>query len=98
MKATLTNTCQTYLKLLTKLQSPFLLAVRLYWGWQFFITGKAHLANLDQTADFFQTLHIPMPRLNAIMAGSTECVGGLLLSLGLGSRIITVPLACTMLV
>ena len=39
-----------------------------------------------------------MAKLNAIMAGSTECVGGLLLLLGLGSRIITVPLIFTMII
>jgi putative oxidoreductase len=54
--------------------------------------------NLDKTASFFQSLNIPMPRLNAIMAGSTECIGGLLLWLGLGSRIITVPLIFTMVI
>ena len=39
-----------------------------------------------------------MPKLNAIMAGSTECFGGLLLLLGLGSRLATVPLIGTMIV
>ncbi len=87
-----------WVSLVSKLQSPFLLIIRLYWGWQFFITGKAHLANLDKTTEFFQGLHIPMPKLNAIMAGSTECIGGLLLLLGLGSRIATVPLIFTMII
>jgi putative oxidoreductase len=89
---------RAYVNLLSKLQSPFLLILRLYWGWQFFLAGKGKLMNLDRTAGFFQSLNIPMPKLNAIMAGSTECFGGLLLLLGLGSRIITVPLAFTMLV
>jgi putative oxidoreductase len=39
-----------------------------------------------------------MPKLNAILAGSTECVGGLLLLLGLGSRLVSVPLIFTMVV
>jgi len=87
-----------YVSLISKLQSPFLLIIRLYWGWQFFLTGRGKLMNLDRTAGFFANLHIPMPKLNAVMAGSTECVGGLLLLLGLGSRIITVPLIFTMVV
>jgi putative oxidoreductase len=87
-----------YVSLVSKLQSPFLLVMRLYWGWQFFLTGKGKLLNLDRTAAFFATLNIPAPKLNAIMAGSTECFGGLLLLLGLGSRIATVPLIFTMLV
>ena len=53
---------------------------------------------IDQTAAFFANLHIPMPKLNAVLAGSTECFGGLLLLLGLGSRIITVPLIFTMII
>jgi putative oxidoreductase len=88
----------SYVSLVSKLQSPFLLIIRLYWGWQFFVAGKGKLLNLDRTAGFFATLNIPAPRLNAILAGSTECFGGLLLLLGLGSRIVTVPLIFTMLV
>jgi putative oxidoreductase len=89
---------QLWVSLISKLQSPFLLIIRLYWGWQFFLTGKGKLMNLDRTAGFFANLHIPMPKLNAAMAGSTECFGGLLLLLGLGSRIATVPLVFTMII
>jgi len=87
-----------WVSLVSKLQSPFLLVIRLYWGWQFFLTGRGKLMNLDRTAGFFANLHIPMPKLNAILAGSTECFGGLLLLLGLGSRIATVPLIFTMVI
>jgi putative oxidoreductase len=87
-----------YISLVSQLQSLFLLIIRLYWGWQFFLTGRGKLMNLDRTAGFFATLNIPAPKLNAIMAGSTECIGGLLLLLGLGSRIITVPLIFTMVI
>src|SRR5580693_932377 len=48
-----------YVSLVSKLQSPFLLIIRLYWGWHFFLTGKGKLMNLDRTAGFFATLHIP---------------------------------------
>jgi putative oxidoreductase len=85
-----------WLSLVSKLQSPFLLIIRLYWGWQFFLTGRGKLMNLDRTAGFFASLHIPMPKLNAVLAGGAECFGGLLLLLGLGSRIVTVPLIFTM--
>jgi putative oxidoreductase len=87
-----------WVSLVSKLQSPFLFVIRLYWGWQFFLTGKGKLMNLDRTAGFFTNLHIPMPKLNAVVAGSTECFGGLLLLLGLGSRIVTVPLIFTMVI
>ena len=92
------NLYRGYVGLISKLQSPFLLIIRLYWGWQFFLTGKGKLLNLDRTAGFFANLHIPLPKLNAVLAGSTECFGGLLLWLGLGSRIVTVPLIFTMII
>ena len=87
-----------YVSLVSRLQSPFLLIIRLYWGANFFLTGRGKLMHLDKTAAFFDSLHIPLPQLNAIVAGCTECLGGLLLLLGLGSRIVTVPLIFTMLV
>lgn len=86
------------IRLAGSLQSPFLLIVRLYWGWQFFIAGKGKLMNLDNTAKFFESIDIPAPKLNAFMAGSTECFGGLLLLLGLCSRLVSIPLIFTMCV
>ena len=80
------------------LQCPFLLIVRLYWGWEFFLTGKGKLMNLDKTTAFFTELHIPMPKVNAIIAGSTECFGGLLLMIGLCSRLVSLPLMFTMII
>lgn len=80
------------------LQSPFLLLVRLYWGWSFFGTGKGKLMSHAQVTDYFASLNIPLPSLNAWMAGTTECVGGLLLIIGLLSRLTTLPLIITLTV
>ena len=81
------------------LQPVLLLGIRLYWGWHFATTGWGKLNNLAKvTAYFGDTLHIPFPKLNAIMAGSTECGGGVLLLLGLGSRFVPIPLIVTMAV
>ena len=80
------------------LQSPLLLAVRLYWGWQFAQSGWGKLMNLDRTAGFFESLDIPLPKVNAVLAGGTECAGGVLLALGLFARPVAVPLIFTMLV
>jgi putative oxidoreductase len=80
------------------LQCPVLLIIRLYWGWQFFVTGRAHLENLDRTTTFFKSLGIPLPHLNAMMAGSTEMVGGLLLLSGLLSRFAAFALTVVMCV
>jgi len=80
------------------LQSPVLLVMRLYWGWSFFQTGLGKLQHLERTADFFQSIGIPLPGLNAAMAGTVECVGGLLLLAGLASRLTAIPLIVTMIV
>lgn len=80
------------------LRSPFLLLVRLYWGYGFFVAGKGKLMNLERTAGFFADLQIPLPKLNAIMAGSIECFGGTLLILGLFSRLVSIPLVIVMVV
>jgi putative oxidoreductase len=74
------------------LQSFLLLVVRLYWGWQFFLTGKGKLMDLDKPTEFFQSLGIPFPHAQAMLAGATESFGGLLLLAGLCSRLVSIPL------
>ena len=76
----------------TVLQSFLLLVIRLYWGWEFFLTGKGKLMDLEKPTGFFQSLGIPFPHEQAILAGSTECFGGLLLLVGFCSRLISIPL------
>src|SRR5277367_2651424 len=80
------------------LQSPFLLAIRLYWGWQFFQTGWGKLHNIPHVTEFFQSLHIPMPEANAWVVAIMECFGGLLLMAGLGSRLVAFALAFDMVI
>lgn len=83
---------------LVRLQPVLLLAIRLYWGWQFFLTGRGKLMHIERTAEFFDALGIPLPLVNAYAAGTVECVGGLLLLVGAASRLVAVALAGTMLV
>ncbi len=80
------------------LRSPFLLAVRLYWGWQFTQTGLGKLRHLDKITDFFTSLNIPFPGLNAHFIACLEFVGGILLILGLFSRPISLLLTGSMFV
>ena len=80
------------------LQSPFLLAVRLYWGWQFAQTGWGKMHNIAKITGFFSSLNIPFPSANAHFISGLEFVGGILLILGLGSRFISLLLACNMFV
>lgn len=82
----------------SSLQSSFLLLVRLYWGWQFAQSGWGRLHHLPQATQFFASLHIPFPGANVIFVSSLEFIGGVLLILGLGSRVIGLLLACDMIV
>lgn len=79
-------------------QSLFLLLIRLYWGGRFFLAGQGKLAHLSDVAQYFDSLGIPAPLMNAWAASLTECIGGVLLALGAGSRVVSIPLAGTMLV
>jgi putative oxidoreductase len=84
--------------LVSYLQSPFLLAVRLYWGWQFAQTGWGKLHNIAKITDFFTSLNIPFPSFSVHLVAGLEFVGGILLILGLGSRAIGLLLSINMLV
>ena len=80
------------------LRSPMLLAVRLYWGFQFAQTGWGKLSNLPKITAFFANLDIPFPGFNAHFIAGLEFIGGILLMFGLGSRIIGFLLAGNMFV
>jgi putative oxidoreductase len=80
------------------LQSPFLLAVRLYWGFQIAQNGWGKLHHLAKVSDFFSSLNIPAPGPTATFVATFECVGGILLCLGLGSRLVGLMLAADMIV
>ncbi len=95
MKASIPN---AVLAAVPHLQSAVLLFVRITIGWGFFLTGKGKLMNLEKTTRFFDSLHIPLPKFQAMLAGGTEMIGGLLLLFGLGTRFISAPLAFTMVV
>jgi len=64
------------------LESPFLFAVRLYWGWQLSETGWGKLHNLPHVVDFFTSLGLPAPGPTAVFVSTVELVGGILLALG----------------
>jgi putative oxidoreductase len=98
MMKILFNLYARFASLVSYLQSPFLLLVRLYWGWQLVVSGWGKLHNLDKVTHFFTTLNIPFPAATAHFVASLEFVGGILLILGLGSRLIGLVLSLNMLV
>lgn len=85
-------TCANYL------QSPLLLAIRVYFFWQLFLTGKGKLENIDKVTQFFTGLGIPYPGLNARFIGLLECFGSLLIITGFFSRPIALMIFISMTV
>jgi putative oxidoreductase len=73
--------------LLSYLQSPFLLLIRLYWGWQLAQSGWGKLHHLSNVAEYFGTLGLPMPAWMAVFIACVELFGGIFLALGLASRL-----------
>jgi putative oxidoreductase len=73
--------------LVSFLQSPFLLLVRLYWGWQLAQSGWGKLHHLSNVGEYFATLGLPMPAQMAVFIACVEFFGGIFLALGLASRI-----------
>ena len=80
------------------LQSPFLLLLRVYFFWQLFQTGQGKLTHIEKISEYFASLGIPLPTLNAYMASATETFGSLLLIAGLASRLTAIPITVVMVV
>jgi putative oxidoreductase len=68
------------------LQSPFLLLVRLYWGVQLAQNGWGKLHNLPRVTEYFTSLGVPAPGLNAPFVATVEFICGILLAIGFFSR------------
>ena len=76
-----------FVRIMNSLQSPLLLLIRVYWGWQISLNGWGKLHNLSHVTEFFQSLGLPAPGFTATFVSSFEFVGGILLAFGLLSRI-----------
>ena len=74
------------------------LLLRLVFGWFWLETGWAKLHNLEFFSQRFVEWGIPLPMLSATASGAVDLVGGALLILGLGTRIVAVPMIVNMLV
>lgn len=61
-------------------------------------TGWGKLNDLGTTIEYFTKLNIPAPAFNARLAAGTEFVGGVLLLLGLFTRLAVLPMAFTMVI
>ncbi len=79
-------------------QTALLLAIRLYWGFQFAQDGYGKLTHLSRVAEFFASLNMPAPAATALFVALVEFVGGILFALGLGSRLVSLVLFVNMTV
>ncbi len=83
---------------LEKLSDLPLLFMRLILAYGFWGPGMMKWDNIDNVSQWFGSMGIPFPTLNAYMSASTEVGGAILLLLGLGTRLISIPLIVVMLV
>lgn len=80
----------------SRLQSPLLLAIRLYWGFQFVQDGWGKLTHLDKVTEFFTSLSLPAPHMTAMLVALVELGGGILFGLGILSRLTSLVLFVNM--
>ncbi|MBP9837226.1 MAG: DoxX family protein [Proteobacteria bacterium] len=83
---------------MNQLQNLLLLGMRAFWGYKFFQTGMGKVQDIPWVTRFFTDLNIPYPALNAYVASYTEFIGGFCLMVGLGGRVVTIPLSIAMIV
>jgi len=84
----------------SSLQSPLLLCIRVYFGlWPagIALNGWGKLHNLPHVAEFFASLGLPAPGATAAFVSTFEFIAGILLAVGLLSRVAALGLAIDML-
>jgi putative oxidoreductase len=87
-----------FFDLVSYLQSPFLLFVRVYWGWQLAQSGWGKLHHLANVTEFFTSLNLPFPAQTALFISCVEFFGGIFFALGLLSRLTALVLTVNMIV
>jgi len=83
---------------LSKGQSIALLFARITMAYGFYEPAMKKWSDIQSVSQWFDSMGIPFPTLNAYMAASTELIGVVLLTLGLFTRLISIPLMVIMLV
>lgn len=94
----LISSAEKILLRLSSLEWVAALTMRLFVGYFFFETGWAKLHNLDAFATRFMQWGIPHPAFNAALSAYTECIGGALTVVGLGTRLVSIPMMINMAV
>ena len=79
-------------------QSLSLFLARLAVAYGFYEPAMQKWSDIGAIATWFGSMGIPFPTLNAYMAATTELLGVILLTLGLFTRLISIPLMVVMIV
>jgi len=98
MKCMMTGVCDTMDKKLNGLKDLPLLAMRLILAYGFWTPAMMKWGNIDGIAEWFASMGYPLPLFNAYAAATTELLGAVLLLIGFGTRLISIPLIVVMLV
>jgi len=85
-------------KILNQGQSISLFLARLTIGYGFYEPAMKKWSDIDSVASWFDSMGIPFPTLSAYLSASTELLGVVLLTLGLFTRLISIPLMVIMVV
>ncbi len=98
MKCRMLNVCNFLNEKLSFLKDLPLLFMRLVLAYGFWGPAMMKWNNMNAIADWFDSMGIPFPTVNAYLSATTEITGVFLLLLGIGTRIISIPLMVVMLV
>jgi putative oxidoreductase len=92
---------QVYKKMtgsLSNLNDISIFFLRLILAYGFYGPATMKWGNISGIVEWFGSMNIPFPILNAYLAAGTEMAAVILLPLGLATRIISIPLIITMIV
>lgn len=95
------NIRETYIDYSKKMEAmndlaPLILRLVLAYG--FMEPAWNKIQDVNSIGEWFESMELPLPYLQAWLASLTECIGVVLLFLGLGTRLITIPLIIVMFV
>lgn len=83
---------------LTQLEWVPQLLMRVFLGAFFAETGWGKVTNLPAMTERFTDWGIPFPAFSAALSGYTELIGGVLVLLGLGTRLVSIPMVINLAV
>lgn len=79
-------------------KSFFLLLARLMLAYGFYEPAMMKWNSIGNVAQWFASIGIPFPTLNAYLAATTELLGVVLIAIGFLTRLISIPLMVIMVV